>query len=165
MPALGVIATLMLGCNNDPVSSRPENTYDARVSGALTRDLQGTARFEFGNGGYGGPVLSLLLGTGTSDDLIVLQIRSTEPPAEGKYPINFATEPVEGAWIASYVTFNNGQMRDQFSATEGVVRILQSSAGRIRGSFELKGEGTTGGSSAQAAAEVTIVGAFDAGRN
>lgn len=158
-------AALLLGCGDDPTSSRPRRLFDAQVSGDLSRDLSGPAAFgETTIGDDEVPAFGVVLGGEELDDVIGLVKAGGARPATGSYEVVLAVDepPPAGKWAAAY-SFVDGDQVGFFVATGGEVQITTSNDDRVAGTFDLEGEGFLA-EDPETPVAVSISGSFDAGR-
>lgn len=149
------------GCTTDPGSSQPAFSYDAKITGAVNRTIQGDAGFVRGTTGYGGPMVAIVLRAAGQTDRILLETGGLRP-AVGAAPVEPGTEPQPGAWLATYQIYQNGEIAATFFATQGEVRIVESANGRLRGIFWFEGTGELPGE-VGLPVQLTVRGTFDAG--
>jgi hypothetical protein len=142
-------------------------SYQATVSGDLSRTLSGVASFgvESSEGSAG---FFILLGNESSDDVLGLVTMGHARPGVGTYqvvPMSDGTPPSAGAWGGFYTFLDESTGRaGVMVATSGTVRITESSAARLRGTFQLAGEGVLS-DDFEAPIALTVTGTFDAGRD
>src|SRR5688572_12644176 len=120
--------------------SAPRDGFEASVSGALTAELSGRARFGVGGAGPGsGSGLTIELEADRDGGTLLVQWPASSAPGPGTYPVSrtpvpgsvgvlFAPGPALGA---------QGAMRGE----RGSVLIRHARAGRLTGTFALRMDG------------------------
>lgn len=134
----GVIALLCVACSSpsdpDDVSWMSAAIVEAR-DGAEEVDYTGTANF-----GRTGDFSIASRGNGDSDGQTVILVRGREGlPGEGSYMVRSFGES-DGGFGALYRRSQSDGTRERFSSVSGWVRISESTADRVEGTFELTAE-------------------------
>src|SRR5690606_33861805 len=166
------LALLVSACGEDdgdegtgPGSST--RMFQATVSGDLSASLSGSAFFSddvVASNGTLGWVLTLSHGEESGMSLTFARLAARPP--EGAYTLADASateEPPAGTVLAIFI-YRRGQDEGAFFSMGGELRVTQSSADRMRGTFQVPAAGTLLEGGGVRHANVVVSGSFDAAR-
>lgn len=166
-PTLVVAAVLLSACSDEKSPTGPDatETYSASVSGDITASLNGPAAFGSDPNG-GEPVFAILLGSPTTDHVLVLARAGTARPGVGSYEIidPFFDNSPDG-WTALHLVADGDELIASFIGVTGEIRITQSSSRQLKGTFEFDANGFFEADPNQERSSVSVSGSFDAGQS
>jgi hypothetical protein len=156
-------AMLLAACSgSDSTGPEQGGSYSAAVSGDLTATISGPAYFgsETSNGET---VFAVVLGSNTSPHLVVLASSAATRPGVGTYDVvGLVSGEGETGWSALHMVGQGNQLVGSFLGVSGTVTITESTAQRVRGTFEYAAEGFIGGSTENTEASISVTGEFNA---
>jgi hypothetical protein len=162
IPALISASLLLPACgdsSSNPAEPAEGGSYSANVTGDLTASLSGSAFFGTETSqGETGFVVVMGSGTSASAHAVILGVIGSGRPATGTYAIND-----EDGWTAIHTVGQNQQSGGSFLGASGTVTITESTAQRVKGSFQYVASGFLAAPNSEPGqAQITVTGQFSA---
>jgi hypothetical protein len=155
-------AASLAACGDSGPSGVDANArYTATVTGALAADISGPAYFG-SDVSDGEAFFAVVLGSSTSTHTVVLAVNGTRP-ATGTYDIvGLLDESGADGWTALHMVGQGNQTLGSFMGVSGRVTITESTAQRLKGTFEYAADGFIAAPGGIEDAEISVKGEFTA---
>ena len=161
--ALTLTSLAACGDDKDPIAGpAPSKTYSASVTGDLSKSLTGPAAFGADTVDGGEAVFAVTLGDPDSDDVLVLVRSGSARPGAGTYPLSGPLDGTPSEWSAIYIIGDGDELVGLFTAESGTLTITESSAQRLKATFQMEAVGYMAGDF-ETEVSITVSGSFDAG--
>ncbi len=154
-------ATLLCACGDDgPIAAPSGPNYSVTIAGAFAAQQEGRAWFGADTADDGAPIFGVLLGDSASRHVIMLVRPGSDRPAPGTYPVEAANGAAAADWRSVHMVAQSDESAS-FLGISGSVTITESSAVRLKGSFQYVAHGFLA-HDPEHPVEITVSGTFDA---
>ncbi len=151
-----LLTAVVVGCGDDP--SEPElitAAFEMEVTGSIEESVEGPAVFGSDLDEEGDPIWATVLGDEESRHLVVIGRAGASRPATGSYTIGGAGDA--GEWTILHIVSEGEDLVEFFVPESATIRITESSARVVRGTFEFSAMGMPGGPGWEIEAEGSFV--------
>jgi hypothetical protein len=153
---LALLTAVLAGCGDDP--TEPEvitAAFELELTGSMEESVEGTAVFGDDLDEGGNPIWATVLGDADSRHVVVIGKAGASRPATGSFTVGGGNDA--SAWTILHIVSDGEDLVEIFLPESGTIRITESSARVVRGTFEFSATGMLGGPGSEIDAEGSFV--------